>query len=425
MLNSKKITITLYALFWLILPSLLSTSLYAFCYKISYTNASGERDSFYLKTNAVVENQEIGLSSDWLQWHSCFSSSGSFSVMTVPRYTVEQVEEAETLGHFVFYFQGGTDLRSIYSTHLSNRLADAQEEGCLKGLKGKKRQAMLLELARSEELSRSVLPALQMIERELTRSYGTVNKTFTSSEINDAAYCTVWSEVAHFSSEMGADTPVRGTQPSFYVPYNRPSSEYQAISRLLHNNNLISLYRNFHPGTQNRHSPQYFLISSVLMNPGGGEHYQEYLDQRSRAIERDILAIRNYMNTSGFSLELRLINIENEAERVRVNFMLVGYISDDNQATGNVLLAEELDSLTSYQTSIRRYSPVSLSVQYHGNALTVPSAPLSQYFPPDSDDDAVARSEIPLVEESGNDDWVMIDEYCNCPPGSENRSASE
>ena len=160
MLRSGKIKKAIYRLIWLILPCLISSSLYAFYYRISYTNTSGERVSFYIKTHAFMGGREVHLNRGWLQQHSTFLSFGSFTVVGLPRYTIEPVEAVDTLGHFVFNILGGPEVSTL-DLHNPDEPAGTDCEP---------NNNAVYRVDPGVELARTVLPALQLIEGELARS---------------------------------------------------------------------------------------------------------------------------------------------------------------------------------------------------------------------------------------------------------------
>ncbi|WP_354010620.1 hypothetical protein [Endozoicomonas lisbonensis] len=541
----------IYCLIWLILPCVISSSLYAFFYKISYKNTSGETVLFYIKTNAFVGGREVRLNTGWLQQHSTFLSFGSFTVMRAGRYTVEHVQEADTLGQFVFNILGGPEMSTLLHNPDESTGADCPPDN-----------NDVYRINPGVELARTVLPALQMIEGKLARSgiqeisgVNYVNEGnqsdlyvhfITSHSEADGSTMDNASSLADSLVEEGVISGWRHQSQSirrpvenmltlvlsglfapgsqalsgsssyrtdrlqilltrfleaswdgcnclvFQVGYSRAvyialndslreshrrsydartvslfarqiinqsfenisgdiepnkatwgqqwppreysstlSAEYWRTIERLYNDNLTTVHRNFHHDRQSWRSIRYFRITSVLMTPSSGEFYMEYLIQRLEAVIRDIQAIRRHIDTSGLNLEFRFINIEDEADRTRVNFMLVSYITDECQETDTLQQVPGLDGATSFLTSVMRWSPVSISVQQHASALAVTSAPLSQYFPPAPElgripDDTAVPGDTPL-EVRGNSDQGMDEENedCACPLTRETSFMSE
>ena len=104
----KQIKIIFWA--WLILGSITPGEVYAFLFKVSYTDSTGNRVSFFIETRAFADGWEVGPSIDWLQGFSAFSSFSSLTILPGRRYTVERVSRSATQGHHVFTIAGGPEL---------------------------------------------------------------------------------------------------------------------------------------------------------------------------------------------------------------------------------------------------------------------------------------------------------------------------
>ena len=96
---------------WLILGSITPGEVYGFLFKVTYTDSTGNRVSFFIETRAFADGWEISPSIDRLQGFFAFSSFSSLTILPGRRYTVERVSRSATRGHYVFTIAGGPELR--------------------------------------------------------------------------------------------------------------------------------------------------------------------------------------------------------------------------------------------------------------------------------------------------------------------------
>lgn len=541
MLYPKRVKKLLYRLSWAILSCLISSSLSAYYYRISYTNTSGERINFHIKTNTFLGEQEIPLNTSWLQQHSTFSSFGSLTVVNVPRYQVERIDVIDTLGHPVFNIQGGPVISA----------ADLESStGDMGGVSQLERNDAYM-INPSDQLSRAVLPVFQAIEGELSRpniqgissvnyenrgdqfdlylhfispdsyhdastvdnihslldslvregvisawrhrsesirepagnmftvvlsglfadtgeasqqtaqanssqnnspsntgnrerfrvlltrllgtnwngfnslalqlgysgaGYIALNNSPHERIIYDAGrvYGVALQFLNHFLETISEDVEenwsagIRWPPNEYSGPLGPLSSGYFELIRRLRSSNLATVHRNFNQNDQSWHSIQHYQISSVFVSPHSGQSYKKVVAQPLSTVVSDIGIIARKINQPDLHLLFKFINIEDEGGIVRVNFMLESYITDDSQRERTEQMLRSIDASTSYQTTAMRWQPISISVQHHNSVLSVASAPLSQYFSPDTELESAASPANATTPEA-----IPLDEFRN------------